>query len=89
MTLRGRSFTPQKSSLGFYDCCRCFRAGRYHMSARNMSSAVVDRLMGYAIMMVRKVWLLGNAVKIHSRRTPHTPMMVSTAGTTDIPKPRR
>ena len=43
------------------------------MSARNMSSAVVDRLMGYAIMMVRRSGFWGNAVKIHSGRTPHTP----------------
>ena len=51
--------------------------------------SVVDRLMGYAIMMVRKVWLWGNTRRIQATRVPHTPRMVSSAGVREMPKPRR
>lgn len=54
-----------------------------------MSSAVNDRLTGYAVIMVWNVGSCGNTSFIHAIHTPHTPMVINIAGARDIPKPRR
>ena len=51
-----------------------------------MSSIVIPRLMGYAVIMVRKVRLCGKTKAIHAMRTPQTPSTVSTAGVREMPK---
>ena len=50
---------------------------------------MIDKLSGYAVMIVRNVLCDGNTVKIHSILTPHTPMIVRMAGAREMPKPRR
>jgi len=41
-----------------------FFDGRYHSSAINISTAVMDKLSGYAIIIVENVLLFGNTVYI-------------------------
>lgn len=50
---------------------------------------VDERLTGYTVMIVRKAWLCGKTNSIHAMRMPHTPSIVSSAGASEIPKPRR
>lgn len=54
-----------------------------------ISTAVVERLIGYASMIVLNVLLSGKMVFIHVIRTPQTPMVVSIAGRSEMPNPRR
>ena len=63
--------------------------GRKQMRAARISSMVDERLTGYTVMIVRKVRLCGKTNSIHAMRMPHTPSIVSSAGASEIPKPRR
>lgn len=58
-------------------------------SAVNIISAVAERLIGYAVIIERNVRYFGNISSIHAILTPNTPAIVSTAGSVDMPNPRR
>ena len=63
--------------------------GLYHTSASKINSAVNDKLIGYASMMVWKVRLWGKTRYTHASRVPQTPNIVSSAGASEMPNPRR
>lgn len=63
--------------------------GRKQMRAARISSMVDERLTGYTVMIVREVRFCGKTNSIHAMRMPHTPRIVSSAGASEIPKPRR
>ena len=55
----------------------------------NISTAVVARLIGYAVIIVRNVMFCDKTSCIQAIRTPHTPIIVRIAGTSENPNPRR
>ena len=63
--------------------------GRYIKSAIRISRAVIERLTGYAVIIVENVLFFGNTAYIHISLVPHTPIVVSSAGTSENPKPLR
>lgn len=84
-----RHICQMKQSSVIYDEIASLRDGLYTMTDMNISSAVTDRLTGYAVMIAWKVLCDGNIAKIQNILTPQTPMIVRSAGTRDFPKPRR
>lgn len=84
-----RYICRMQQSSAVYDETASLRDGLYTMTDMNISSAVTDRLTGYAVMIAWKVLCDGNIAKIQNILTPQTPMIVRIAGTSDFPKPRR
>ena len=63
--------------------------GLHIISAIKIKTAVAERLIGYAVIIVWKVWLCGKTALIQTILIPQMPIVVRIAGVSETPKPRR